>query len=244
MGLKHIVFCSPLIEHLLETYAWRGTLLFCTGLLLNCVPCSLVFRNKFSIGEEEVRNIQKKRYQQNKFQNLTVKFETSEHVSDFVKAHDAYNYKLDGENGENKAKCYQCHEMDVSEIVDANNITNSTVTDRLILKACESNSGCETANDSLSFADDAANEEQRCAILTCSLCQIIHQKEMVLFYSSQVLFFLGFYFPFIGIPDMAIQQGKIFSWKALFCPRQIHSAVIKFTANIYLNLHLSSYFPC
>lgn len=207
-ALKPIVFCSPLIEHLLETYAWRGTLLFCTGLLLNLVPCSLIFRNKFSIDQEESRNIQKKHYRQHKFQNLTVKFETSDDFSHLVRPNDTYNYNLDGEN---IAKCDQGQEMVVSKIVDANNSTNSTATASLILKSRETNSGCETANDDLSFADDASKEAQRCGIFTCSLCQISHQKEMVLFYSSQVLFFLGFYFPFIGIPDMAVQQGKIIS---------------------------------
>ena len=41
-----------------------------------------------------------------------------------------------------------------------------------------------------------------------TIFKILQRKEMILFYSAQILFLFGFYFPFIGIPGMANQYGN------------------------------------
>nr|AKN21509.1 slc16a-14 [Schmidtea mediterranea] len=46
-GIGTFVF-SPLIEYLIETYGWRGTMLIVGGLIFNCLACGAVYRPKKS----------------------------------------------------------------------------------------------------------------------------------------------------------------------------------------------------
>ncbi|XP_045201133.2 monocarboxylate transporter 13-like isoform X2 [Mercenaria mercenaria] len=203
-GAGAFVF-SPLIEHLLDAYAWRGTLLICSGLLLNCVPCSLIFRNKFVV--EESKSSKRENNESNGYLDVTV-----EYVHSNTNTSNTPCKLCDETDNEIAEKIHRTEIVQVKSVVIdkkldiETELQEASVTEKMLQDADydynkgigNSFSGRETKKYSRCFC---------CEMPKLSLFHILRQNEMILFYCAQILFFLGFYFPFIGIPGMAIQCG-------------------------------------
>jgi hypothetical protein len=181
-------------------YAWRGTLLICSALLLNCVPCALIFRNKFTT-DETPRN---SNYEKVQFNDI------SDKENDYSQKNNC-----DTQSAGAISECYKEKEIIIEkerqrmEIVIEKYDTFNTVIHANKEEEPEVNE--KMLKDGDNVEDNASTKvgRHRCLSLSnLTLFKILRQREMILFYIAQIMFFIGFYFPIIGLPGMAIQYGN------------------------------------
>ncbi|XP_060564878.1 monocarboxylate transporter 5-like [Ruditapes philippinarum] len=188
---------SPLLSFLIDTYAWKGTLLLLSAIILNCIPCALIFR---SLPVQNCAN----RSQE------TVHGESEENKISFVNPKDSH---CTGENtaGENKCNIkfgskdrqegqehgvYPTDSVRI-EIVrqDASRIFEKGIQP---IDCSKDSKFSKDSNEVIGSTQDSVVERYK-TLFQCT--------EVVVFFFTQFLFFAGFYIPFIYIPDKATGDG-------------------------------------
>ncbi|KAL4220199.1 Major Facilitator superfamily [Mactra antiquata] len=195
-GIGNFVI-SPLSEYMLKEYGLKGTLLILSGLLLNCIPCCMMFR---PLKEKEESKSSNK--QQNEKDHTSLVHQSSqlgyacnkeEHFEALL-----HNNACEHEKGRSDGQ-EEMHELiqlkqnedekfELNEQQDSKNIV-------IEIKA----SGESTCNIKFSPTYSAMT---RYLIL-------IKTKTTMLFFASQFFFIAGVYVPFIFVPDKAKHHGKI-----------------------------------
>jgi hypothetical protein len=170
---------------LLDLYSLDGTLLILSAVILNYIPCGLVFRPIST------------KLEQNSEQNVRKLGTTDE--DDFG----ANISLLNNDNKEVSATATEATDRTVlpktsdetDYLVETHNCMRRDNTDKKIV--------IEQTNKSQMLQTEKASTFELTKYLI-----IMKRKEVFIFMISQFLFIFGFYLPFIFIPDMAKSFGK------------------------------------
>ncbi|XP_060554760.1 monocarboxylate transporter 13-like [Ruditapes philippinarum] len=196
---------SPIIECLVEEHAWRGTLLISSALLLNCVPCSLVFTNglltqedkeiKIIVNEGEIERTDDE--DMCTYVALTKHNDTTEEINDDIMCvKKSSKVEKDLINTFDKFEHVNC---------DSDSAVGN-VEHEIMLPIIDQSSSIKKTHIAQSRSDASSSIQCNCCT-HISFLKILRNNQLKLFYASQVLFLFGFYIPLLGIPCISLELG-------------------------------------
>ncbi|XP_060565303.1 monocarboxylate transporter 13-like isoform X2 [Ruditapes philippinarum] len=197
---------SPLIDLLIDTYAWKGTLLLLSAIILNCIPCALIFRalpkqncaNRTQVLGDTTNCDEEKI----SFLNVKDSHCTGENTTD-ENTRDVNFDKAKNKSGSKNQLAGQGHgdyrdeptDSVVIEIVREDALSGKNIQQ---IDCSNDIYFSKDSNEVIGSTQDGIVERYK-TLFRCT--------EVVVFFFTQFLFFAGFYIPFIYIPDKATSDG-------------------------------------
>ncbi|XP_045201696.2 monocarboxylate transporter 13-like [Mercenaria mercenaria] len=188
---------SPLIDYLIDTYAWKGTLLLLSAIILNCIPCALIFRSlpttktisrMESLIDDQTDQLREEKYslvqsdKERNYNDMHLDYAECQTVNDKLDEKTDTNKHLSGRGSRSEEDSPS--DPVIIEIVHEDAIKGKVI---------------EIVNSSNNYDKTRKLPESAFTrYITLFKC-----SEVSAFYVSQFLFFAGFYLPFIYIPDKA-----------------------------------------
>lgn len=180
-------FYSPLLEHLVNVYSLKGTLLLISAIILNCIPCGLLYHSM---------SVQKNTPDKHMLEYSVHLTGSTENVKDegqnlvYSKCEPVLaDVEITNIQNEDDSK--------IKELVHGDSVVIEVVHDGLVQKKV-------TIDSSMENRDVMDERKSLCTRYT----SLLKCREVLTFFVSQFLFFAGFYLPFIYIPDKAKSQGN------------------------------------
>ena len=203
-GIGTFIF-SPLTSILIKTYAWQGALLIQAGLALNCFVCALVFRpvitnvvkrnheNEIEVADEDIRD-------------------NKDNVDDPCN-HDTGKHRNDKLSDSASTEDTLCQKSASVEDVNVNIPTDVSrnVSEPLLYK--------ESHTHKTSSIDEQSDEKNKSGstlynvwrnLLTLFDVEIFRNVAYCMFLISTFLYSVGYYIPYIYLPDTAREAGTTF----------------------------------
>lgn len=189
---------SPLFERLLEMFSLNGTFLVIAGILLNAIPCGLMFS---STG----KTVQSEEILEEANEPLNPKFDLTDGGKPILSTNDRNNV---AEEFKDNTVQEDIHDIDNIAILKQIRGPNQNKAELDI----DTQSVQDLIHDRIvtnkDIDQDHGDEADKDTGVVDRHCQLFRNARACMFFLSQLLFYLGFLIPFVYVPDKAKQHGK------------------------------------